>query len=214
MRKELERLDRRLLRAMRTRWHGPRAEAGVRALSTTGEWGAVWAAVGLAAAVIDRPRRSRWLSAAAVAPASVGINYAVKLAVRRPRPRLRRLPPLAGAPSALSFPSAHATSSIASATAMGRIAPGARAPLIGLASALCLTRPYLGMHYPSDVLGGIALGLLIGRLWPGVAAKDVEDRLIDLVAEAARQSANGDGIDARRSAAPIKPDASTLGQGS
>jgi undecaprenyl-diphosphatase len=213
MRKGLERLDRRVLRAMRTRWHGGRTETAVRSLSATGEWGAAWAAIGLAAAALDRPRRSRWLSAAAVAPASVGINYAVKLGVRRPRPRLRRLPALAGAPSALSFPSAHATSSIAAATAMGRVAPGARVPLVGLATALCLTRPYLGMHYPSDVLGGVALGLLIGRLWPGVAAKDVEDRLIDLVAGAARQSANGDGIDPRP-AAPTKPGASTLGQGS
>ncbi len=214
MRKGLERLDRRVLRAMRTRWHGRRAEAGVQALSTSGEWGAVWAVVGLAAAALDGPRRSRWLSAAAVAPASVGINYGVKLAVRRPRPRLRRLPPLAGAPSALSFPSAHATSSIASATAMGRVAPGARAPLVGLAAALCLTRPYLGMHYPSDVLGGVALGLLIGRLWPGVASKAVEDRMIDLVAGAARQSANGEGVDPGRPAAPTMPGASTLGQGS
>jgi undecaprenyl-diphosphatase len=97
---------------------------------------------------------------------------------------LRRLPPLAGAPSDLSFPSAHATSSVAAATAMGRVAPGARLPLCGLATAICLTRPYLGMHYPSDVLGGAAVGLVIGRLWPGLGGKGAEDRLIDLVASA------------------------------
>ena len=113
MRKGLERLDRRVLRAMRTRWHDPRAEAGVRALAAAGEWGAAWVTIGLAAAALDRARRARWLSATAVAPAGVGINYAVKLAVSRPRPRLRRLPPLASAPSGLSFPSAHATSSLA-----------------------------------------------------------------------------------------------------
>ena len=52
------------------------------------------------------------------------------------------------------------------------------------AAAVCLTRPYLGMHYPSDVLGGAALGLLIGALWPGVRAPDPEDRLIDLAGAA------------------------------
>ena len=92
------------------------------------------------------------MRAAAVAPAAVGMNYLVKLSVRRRRPRLRGLPPLAGAPSELSFPSAHATSSLAAATALGRVSPGARLPLYGLAGAICLTRPYLGMHYPSDVL--------------------------------------------------------------
>jgi undecaprenyl-diphosphatase len=84
----------------------------------------------------------------------------------------------------LSFPSAHATSSLAAATAMGRVSPGARGPLYALAAAICLTRPYLGMHYPSDVVGGAALGLAIGALWPGVRPPDPEDRLIDLAGAA------------------------------
>jgi membrane-associated phospholipid phosphatase len=194
---------------MRTRYHEPQVEDAVKALGMAGEWGAIWVAIGLAAAAVDAPRPQRWLRAASVAPAAVGVNYAVKLAVGRPRPRLRRLPPLAAAPSELSFPSAHATSSLAAATAMGRVAPGARPPLYGLAAAIaaaralgrvapgsrrahyalaaaiCLSRPYLGMHYPSDVLGGAVIGLMIGRLWPGLRGKGAEDRLIDLVMSAA-----------------------------
>jgi undecaprenyl-diphosphatase len=139
----------------------------MRALGTAGEWGAIWAGGGLAAAALDRRRRGRWLSAAAVAPLAVAANYAVKIAVRRPRPRLAGLARLAGAPSELSFPSAHATSSLAAAMAMARVAPGARGPLYGLAALICLTRPYLGMHYPSDVLAGAALGAALGRVWPG-----------------------------------------------
>ncbi len=185
----LQELDRRLLRAMRTRGHEARIEDAMKALATSGEWGAVWIAIGVAAAAADATRRERWLRAAAVAPAAVGVNYLVKLAVRRRRPRLRRLPPLATAPSELSFPSAHATSSLAAATAMGRVASGSRPPLYGLAAAICLTRPYLGMHYPSDVLGGAAIGLAIGRLWPGLRGKGAEDRLIDLVASAAPSTA-------------------------
>ena len=185
----LQELDRRLLRTMRTRYHAPQIEDAVKALGMAGEWGAVWVAIGVAAAAVDATRRERWLRAAAVAPAAVGVNYLVKLAVRRRRPRLRRLPPLAAAPSELSFPSAHATSSLAAAAAMGRVAPGSRPPLYGLAAAICLTRPYLGMHYPSDVLGGAAIGLVIGRLWPGLRGKGAEDRLIDLVARAAPSTA-------------------------
>jgi membrane-associated phospholipid phosphatase len=87
---------------------------------------------------------------------------------------------------------------------MGRVAPGARPPLYGLAAAICLSRPYLGMHYPSDVLGGAALGLLIGRLWPGLRGKGAEDRLIDLVVSAApppaAASGDGSGADGRPSA--------------
>jgi undecaprenyl-diphosphatase len=189
-------LDRRALRAMRTRGHSPAAEATARVLGAAGEWGAVWIGIGLVAAAADSRRRARWLRATAVAPAAVGLNYLVKLGVRRPRPRLRRLPPLSSAPSELSFPSAHATASMAAATAFGRVAPASRPPLFALAAALCLTRPYLGMHYPSDVLAGAALGLVLGRLWPGLAVRGAEDRLIDLVAGAAgADSSDGAGAD-------------------
>ena len=179
----LRELDTRLLRWMRTRGHPPEAERAMRLLGAAAEWGALWGAIGLAAAAIDGERRRRWLRAAAVGPASIGANYLVKVAVRRPRPDLgRRLAPLAGAPSALSFPSAHATSSLAAATAMGRVAPAARLPLYSLAALVCVTRPYLGMHYPSDVLGGVALGLVLGWAVPGLDPPDAEERLIDLVA--------------------------------
>jgi membrane-associated phospholipid phosphatase len=165
-------LDRRLLRAMRTRGHSPAVEATMIAVGRLGEWGAVWAAIGLAGAAVDRGRRGRWLRAAAVGPGAVGANFAVKLVVGRRRPRLRGLPPLAGAPSSLSFPSAHATSSLAAATAFGRVDPRTRLPLYGLAGAICTTRPYLGLHYPSDVIAGAI---------PGVGERSLEERLIDLV---------------------------------
>jgi membrane-associated phospholipid phosphatase len=46
------------------------------------------------------------------------------------------------------------------------VGPGVRAPLSALATAICVGRPYLGMHYPSDVLAGAFLGAVLGRLAP------------------------------------------------
>jgi undecaprenyl-diphosphatase len=178
---------------MRTRGHARLAEDAMKGLGMAGEWGAVWIAIAIAAALVDGERRGRWLRTTPVAPAAVGLNFLVKVAVRRERPQLRRLPPLASAPSQLSFPSAHATASLAAATAMGRVSPGARVPLYALAGAICLTRPYLGMHYPSDVLAGAALGIAIGAGWPGLKGPDTEDRLIDLVVDAARETGGATG---------------------
>jgi hypothetical protein len=175
-------LDQRLLRVLRTRGHGPVSDAAMKALGTAGQWGAVWAAIGLAGACGDRERRIRWLVAGATGPLAIGLNYAVKLAVVRERPLIEGHPPLAVAPSKLSFPSAHATSSLAAATAIGRMAPTARPGLYGLAAGICLSRPYLGMHYPSDVLAGAGLGMVLGRLVPGLRDPDAEGRLVDLVA--------------------------------
>jgi membrane-associated phospholipid phosphatase len=98
-------------------------------------------------------------------PVAIGLNYAIKLAVKRPRPVLEGLPPLGGAPSSLSFPSAHATSSFAVATAMCRVDPATSAAFL-VAIALSLGRPYLGMHYPSDVLAGALLGIVLGLIVP------------------------------------------------
>lgn len=181
----LVKLDRQLLKLMRTQGHTPEAERGMKLLAAAGEWGAVWTAAALAGAALDSERRERWLRAAAVPLSAIGLNFAIKVAVRRPRPKLRGLPPLAGAPTQLSFPSAHATSSFAAAAAMGRVAPKARPALFGGAVAMAFTRPYLGMHYPSDVLAGAVLGTALGLAAPGLGAPQdlsVEERFANLVA--------------------------------
>jgi membrane-associated phospholipid phosphatase len=161
----LRALDQRLLHAMRTRAHGPALEAVGKGLGRIGEYGMVWLAIGIVLAIADPDRRDAWLVAGFLGPVAIGLNFAVKVIVRRPRPVLEGLPPLGGAPSSLSFPSAHATSSFACATAMTRIAPEA-AVLFVLAAAIAACRPYLGMHYPSDVLGGVLLGTALGLVVP------------------------------------------------
>jgi membrane-associated phospholipid phosphatase len=157
--------DLRLLRAMRTRGHSPALEHGAKLLGKAGNNGAVWFALGIALAVLDGSNREAWLICALLGPFAIGLNYVVKLIVKRPRPVLEGLPPLGGAPSSLSFPSAHATSAFAVATAMTRVEPlGALTFLLALA--LALGRPYLGMHYPSDVLAGAVLGIALGLVIP------------------------------------------------
>jgi undecaprenyl-diphosphatase len=176
--------DQSVLRFLRTKApHDPATEAVGKGLGLIGESGAVWIAIGLAGAANDRARRGRWLIGAATAPAAVVANYGVKLSFGRPRPLLEDHPPLAKAPSKLSFPSAHSTSSMAAATAFGRVEPKTRVPLYALATAICVSRPYLGMHYPSDVIAGAAFGILIGGLVPGVGERTLEERMADFVAD-------------------------------
>jgi decaprenylphosphoryl-5-phosphoribose phosphatase len=168
----LARLDRALLRMLRSRGHQPPVEAAMRALGWAGDWGAIWSGSALAAAAADRRRRGRWMAAATVPPLAITLNFGFKYLIRRERPVIEELPALSYAASSLSFPSAHATSSVAAAIAMGRVAPSARPMLYGLAALICVGRPYLGMHYPSDVLVGVALGTLIGRAIPALDADE------------------------------------------
>jgi membrane-associated phospholipid phosphatase len=75
-----------------------------------------------------------------------------------------------GTPSRLSFPSAHATSTTAAAILIGRATglplPAALIPL------MALSRILLGVHYPSDVACGVALGVVVARV-----AERLESRL-------------------------------------
>jgi undecaprenyl-diphosphatase len=158
--------DQALLRLLRTRGHAAPAEATMKVLGLSGEYGAIWMALGASGAALDPPRRSRWLAATLVAPAAIVVNFAVKRTVGRERPVITEHPALARAPSKLSFPSAHATSSVAAAVALARVEPRARRPLLLLAAAISVGRPYLGMHYPSDVAAGAALGAVLGTIAP------------------------------------------------
>jgi membrane-associated phospholipid phosphatase len=137
----------------------------MQALGAAAESGAMWALGGFSAAVLDRANRRRWMVAGSVGPAAMVVNYAIKQLVRRARPEVETHLPLASVRHG-SFPSAHATSSFAAATAMGRVAPRANGPLLALAALVAIGRPYLGVHYPSDVVFGAWLGVTIGRRVP------------------------------------------------
>jgi membrane-associated phospholipid phosphatase len=134
----------------------------VAAFSKLGEHAACWLALGLVGALVDVPRRRAWLRGGQTVAASYAVNQAIKFVVRRRRPELPGLPPLTATVTRLSFPSAHATTAFAAARAYRGLAPGLL--MDGAAVAFAFSRPYLGVHYPSDVLAGAALGHAVAGL--------------------------------------------------
>ncbi|MGH2392537.1 MAG: phosphatase PAP2 family protein, partial [Candidatus Limnocylindria bacterium] len=108
----------------------------------------------------------------AVGAASFLSNLPAKLAFRRARPQLevpiaRRL---ARIPLSTSFPSGHAASAFAFATAVSIEKPQLAPVVFPLAGAVAYSRIYTGVHYPTDVVVGAAIGAGVAmatrRMWP------------------------------------------------
>lgn len=156
------RADLRLYTLVRSAARPPASDA-VRRFSRLGEHAAVWLAIGAAGALFDRPtRRERWRRGLAAVATTYAANTAIKAVIRRRRPDLAGLPALIRTPTALSFPSAHASSSFAAARAYAGLLPAG--PLYLAAAAMAGSRVYLGVHYPSDIAAGALLGLAIGSV--------------------------------------------------
>jgi membrane-associated phospholipid phosphatase len=136
-----------------------------RAMSLFGEHAGGWLALGVLGALADRPRRRDWLTATAAVALAHGASIGVKRVVRRNRPDHPQVRVLAGTPSRLSFPSAHASSTTAAAVLFGGLL---RRPLVAaLVPPMALSRLVLGVHYPSDVLAGSVLGAAVAALARG-----------------------------------------------
>jgi len=155
-------LDRKLLRFLRTRGHSPQLERAALLYARSGENGLLWHGLGAAGALLHRGRRPVYLRAMRVTLLTLIANTVVKALVRRARPVLEELPALSPTLYGRSYPSAHASTSFAAAGALSAALP--RVPLYAAATLMAVTRPYLGVHYPSDVVAGALFGRAVDRL--------------------------------------------------
>lgn len=149
-------------RQIRRLAHEPRRVGAARSFSGLGEHAVLWLGLGAAGIALDRPRSLRWARASATVGLAHACSSTIKVLIGRRRPVVEDLPHLMATPTGLSFPSSHSASSFAAARAYGTLLPAA--PLYGIAAAMAFSRLYLGVHYPSDVAAGAALGLVVGTV--------------------------------------------------
>ncbi len=137
-------------------------------ITSLGNAGIIWILLTAALLIPKKTRKIGCMSACALLASLLFNNILLKNLVARVRPynAIEALIPIVSKPSEYSFPSGHAGSSFASAWVLYRKLPkkviracsmNKRAAI--LAALISFSRLYVGVHYPSDVLAGILVGI-------------------------------------------------------
>ena len=148
------------------------ADVWLTRLSHAADHGTLWVAVGAAlAARPGVPRRAAVRGIASLGVSSLLVNVALKRLFRRVRPDPVGVPvarALRRTPHTASFPSGHSASAAAFVAGVALESTAAGAALAPLALAVGYSRVHVGVHYPGDVVAGMAVGGAIaaaGQHW-------------------------------------------------
>lgn len=157
--------------------HTPLLDAFMTSITKLGDAGIVWIILTVILLLIPKTRKAGGYMAVALIADLIICNVIIKPIVARPRPySVNKTIKLLVAPlKDYSFPSGHTAASFASVSALyfagrKRMAGGA----LILSVLIAFSRLYLYVHYPTDVLGGLIIGLLCGWIADVIIKKLVE----------------------------------------
>ena len=139
----------------------------MRVITTLGNGGAFWIALTVLLLIFRRTRRIGVYCAASMLLTLLVVNLCIKPLAARTRPYelIQGLEILVSRPRDYSFPSGHSANSLSCAWTLFRLAPKKYGvPALVLAVLIALSRLYVGVHFPTDVLAGAAIGVLLSEL--------------------------------------------------
>ncbi|MBA5851611.1 phosphatase PAP2 family protein [Clostridium sp. cel8] len=131
-----------------------------------GNTGIIWIAISLFLIMSKKNRKAGIVTLAAVVLGAILGEGIIKNIVQRPRPfeESNIVHILISKPKSYSFPSGHTTAAFAATSTLSRYFKKYSIGLFILAILIAFSRIYLYVHYPTDILGGIILGLICSRI--------------------------------------------------
>src|SRR4051812_46471703 len=146
------------------------ADRWLRRVSTFANKGRLWLVIGVLLGIRTGPaRRGAIRGIGSMAVSSGLVNVVLKRFFGRVRPDLENLQShrrLRREPGSLSFPSGHSSSAAAFVTGVAMESPLAGAALAPVALGVGYSRVHVGVHYPGDVVAGLAVGGAVAAATP------------------------------------------------
>jgi undecaprenyl-diphosphatase len=139
----------------------PAVDGAAVVVSNLADYGLVWVVLALLKGRRRGPRRRRAVLALGTAGmSSLVVSRTVKAAIERERPD-EHLDAMVRTPSTSSFPSGHTLAAFCTSFVLGD-SDAQTAAYVAFASAVAASRIHLRAHHPTDVLGGAAIGSILG----------------------------------------------------
>lgn len=160
----IQNTDNAILNFIQLYWHNSVLDKFFPLITWLGESGAVWIAVSLVLLCTRKYRKYGMMLFVALLLVGLTGEVILKPLIARVRPCNfnTAMPMLIARPTDYSCPSGHTSSSFAAVVVLWKSNRKFRIPVLLLAVLIAFSRMYLYVHYPSDVLAGMALGLLCG----------------------------------------------------
>lgn len=162
----LQRLDSSILVLIKNNMHSFTMDKIMVITTSLGDLGFIWLLIAALLIINKKYRNVGIMAIVALILATVLGEGILKHLVHRIRPSvdIPAINLLIEKPLSYSFPSGHTASSFAAAGVLAKYLKKYSLVFLGLASLIAFSRLYLYVHYPSDVLAGIILGLLCSKL--------------------------------------------------
>lgn len=160
-------LDSKILLFLQEKVRNPVLTPIMTGITTLGNAGAIWILITVVLCIPKKTRRVGIISLCALIGSLIVNNLILKNLVGRIRPYevIGGLYPLIEKQVDASFPSGHTGASFASGWVLFRNLPGRfGVPALILAIAIAFSRLYVGVHYPTDVLAGMIIGIGLAHL--------------------------------------------------
>lgn len=154
-------------RALAVRVRRPRGRLVDSVVSAATDLGSTFAVTGAAAILLASRRPRAAIDVVGSGATAWTVAQIVKPIVARPRPyEVEDAFRLVSEPAGSSWPSGHPAVAAAAAATLAPRLPR-RGRLVGalLAAFVATSRVYVGVHYPTDVIAGLGIGVLCGEIW-------------------------------------------------